>query len=40
MDKKNKNNNNADSRHQERQIDFGESENYGPKSLRSILKAS
>ena len=33
MDKKNKNNNHANSRHWKRQIDFAESENHGPESL-------
>ena len=40
MDKKNSNNNNENLMHQERQIHYGESENHGPESLRSILKAS
>ena len=40
MDKKNENNNDANSRHYEHQIDYGESENYGPKPLGSILISS
>ena len=40
MDKKNKNNYYANSWHEEHQIDYGKSENHGPESPESILKAS
>ena len=36
---KNKNNNFTNSNQQEYQIDYGESENHGPESLGSIIKA-